>query len=195
MRDPNAPDATYEDLKKVPDNLIAQIVEGTLITMPRPATGHARVATQLSGELHGPFDRGRGGPGGWTFLIEPEIHFPRNILVPDIAGWRLERMPRPPPPETAFLTLAPDWVCEVLSPRTASIDRIQKRRVHAREKVAFMWHIEPLDRVLTAYALEGADYRELGVWGGDEDTVVRVAPFDAIELDLTTLWAPRPAEP
>ncbi len=194
MRDPNAPDATYEDLKKVPDHLIGQIVEGVLLTMPRPAIGHVRVATELSGELHGPFGRGRGGPGGWTFLVEPELHFRRNILVPDIAGWRRERMPEPPPADTAFLTLAPDWVCEVLSPRTASVDRIQKRRVYVREKVAFMWHIDPIDRVLTAYALDGADSRELGTWGGDEDTVVRVAPFDAIELDLTTLWAPRPAD-
>ena len=141
MRDPNAPDATYEDLKKVPDNLIAQIVEGVLITMSRPAAGHVRVTTELGGELHGPFGRGRGGPGGWLFMDEPELHFRRNILVPDLAGWRRERMPEPPSSDTPFLTLAPDWVCEVLSPRTASIDRIQKRRVYAREKVGFMWHI------------------------------------------------------
>jgi Uma2 family endonuclease len=135
MRDPKAPDATYEDLKKVPDNLFAQIVEGVLITMPRPALGHTQVTTELGTELNGPFGRGRGGPGGWIFMDEPEIHFSRNILVPDLAGWRRERMPERPAADAAFLTLAPDWVCEVLSPRTASVDRIQKRRVYAREKI------------------------------------------------------------
>jgi Uma2 family endonuclease len=121
-------------------------------------------------------------------MDEPELHFRRNVLVPDLAGWRRERMPQPPPSETLFLTLAPDWICEVISPSTASIDRIQKRRVSAREKVSFLWHIDPLARVLTAYALDGADYRELGSWGGDEDRLVRVAPFDALELDLPSLW-------
>lgn len=101
-------------------------------------------------------------------------------------------MPELPSASTPFLTLAPDWVCEVLSPRTASVDRVQKRRVYAREKVGHLWIIDPLERVLTAYALDGAAFRELGTWGGDEDRLVRVAPFDAIELDLTSLWAPQP---
>lgn len=195
MRDANAPDATWEDLKQVPEGQLAQIVEGVLIALPRPSVGHARVATELTGELHGPFGRGRGGPGGWVFLAEPELHFHRNILVPDLAGWRRERMPELPAADTAFLTLAPDWVCEVLSPRTASIDRVQKRRVYARERVAFLWHIDPIDRVLTAYALDGSDFRELGTGGGDEDSVVRVAPFEAMELELLSLWAPPPVQP
>lgn len=100
-------------------------------------------------------------------------------------------MPSLPPASTPFLTLAPDWVCEVLSPKTASFDRIQKRRIYARERVAFLWYVEPIERVLTAYRLEGAEYRELGTWGGEEDDRVRIAPFDAIELELKSLWAPQ----
>jgi Uma2 family endonuclease len=192
MRDAGRRDATYEDLKALPADVVGQIVEGVLIAMPRPAFGHGLVTSTLGVELGGPFGRGRGGPGGWLFIDEPELHFDRNVLVPDLAGWRRERMPTLPTADTPWLSLAPDWVCEVLSPRTASVDRVQKRRVYARERVAFLSIIDPLERVLTAYALEGANYRELGTWGGDEDSVVRVAPFDAVELDLTALWAPAP---
>ncbi|MFZ5442045.1 MAG: Uma2 family endonuclease [Myxococcota bacterium] len=185
-------DATYEQLKALPENSLGQIVEGSLVVMPRPAFGHGHVCSMLGGELHQPFSRGRGGPGGWLFINEPELHFPRNVLVPDLAGWRRERMPTLPTSDTPWLTLAPDWICEVLSPSTAAIDRVQKRRVYAREKVAFYWIIDPLERVLTAWALDGSEFRELVTWGGDEDRLVRVAPFEALELDLTVLWAPAP---
>jgi Uma2 family endonuclease len=193
MSTPPGRDATDEDLRALSPNMVGQIVEGVLVARPRPAIGHAWVTSTLGAELNGPFGRGRGGPGGWILLDAPELHFERNILVPDLAGWRRERMPALPAADTPYLTLAPDWVGEVLSPRTASIDRIQKRRVYAREKVAFLWHIDPLERLLTAYALEGAEFRELGTWGGDEDQTVRVAPFEALELELTALWAPQPA--
>lgn len=192
MRNPGQPDATYEDLRALPEHLVGQIVEGVLTALPRPTIGHAMTTSALGAELGGPFGRGRGGPGGWLILDEPELHFERNVLVPDLAGWRRARMPELPSADTPFLTLAPDWICEVLSPRTASVDRVQKRRVYERERVAFLWHIDPMERLLTAYALDGAAYRELGTWGAD-DTVVRVAPFDAIELDLALLWAPLPA--
>ena len=184
--------ATPADHDDLPDNIVGELLNGEVYLSPRPAGPHARASSALGGSLFGPFQRGRGGPGGWFILYEPELHLGEEVLVPDLAGWRRERVPELP--RTAAMTIAPDWVCEVLSPRTASVDRIQKRRVYAREKVAFMWHIDPIDRVLTAYTLDGADSRELGTWGGDEDTIVRVAPFDAIELDLTTLWAPRPAD-
>jgi Uma2 family endonuclease len=194
MRDPARKDATYEELQALPEHLVGQIVEGVLISMPRPAFGHGVVTSSLGVELGGPFGRGRGGPGGWLFLDEPELHFERNVLVPDLAGWRRERLSSVAA-DAPFLTVAPDWVCEVLSPSTASWDRVQKRRVYARERVGFLWIIDPLQRVLTAYTLEGPDFRELGTWGGEEDTVVRVAPFDAVELDLTLLWVPAPPTP
>ncbi|MFZ5443073.1 MAG: Uma2 family endonuclease [Myxococcota bacterium] len=183
--------ATYAELEALPDNVVGQLIEGVLVTTPRPSIGHATVASNLGSDLNTPFGRGRGGPGGWWFLDEPELHFDRNVLVSDLAAWRRERMPSLPPASTPFLTLAPDWVCEVLSPKTASFDRIQKRRIYAREQVSFLWYVEPIERVLTAYRLEGAEYRELGTWGGEEDDRVRIAPFDAIELELKSLWAPQ----
>lgn len=189
MRDPMH-EATYADLEALPENLVGQLIEGVLIAMPRPSIGHATVTSNLGNDLGSPFGRGRGGPGGWWFLDAPELHFGKNVLVPDLAAWRKERMPTLPPATTPFLTLAPDWVCEVLSPKTASYDRIQKRRIYAREQVGFLWYVEPVERVLTAYRHDGTEFREIGNWGGDEDDRVRVPPFDAIELELKSIWAP-----
>lgn len=195
MRDPKDKPATYGDLKALPPNMVGQIVEGVLVALPRPAVGHAAVSSALLADLGGPFGRGRGGPGGWIFLVEPELHLGADVLVPDVAAWRTERMPSLPSADTPFLTLAPDWICEVLSPSTARLDKVQKRRSYAREQVRWLWHIHPLERTLTAYEYQGPDYRELGTWGGDEDHKLRVAPFDAIELDLATFWAPLPPTP
>ncbi len=183
-------EATYADLEELPENMVGQLIEGVLIAMPRPSIGHATVTSNLGNDLGSPFGRGRGGPGGWWFLDEPELHFEKNVLVPDLAAWRKERLPTLPPATTPFLTLAPDWVCEVLSPKSASYDRIQKRRIYAREKVGFLWYVEPVERVLTAYRHDGTEFREIGNWGGDEDDRVRVPPFDAIELELKSIWAP-----
>ena len=189
MRDPKH-EATYADLEALPEHLVGQLIEGVLIGMPRPSVGHAAVTSNLGNDLGSPFGRGRGGPGGWWFLDEPELHFGKNVLVPDLAAWRKERMPTLPPATTPFISLAPDWVCEVLSPRTASYDRIQKRRIYAHEKVGFLWYVEPVERILTAYRHDGTEFREIGTWGGEEDDRVRVPPFDAIELELKGLWAP-----
>jgi len=118
MADPARRRATYEELLAVPGHLVAEIVNGELVTSPRPAPRQARAASSLGGELHGPFDRGRNGPGGWIILDEPELHLHGDVLGPDLAGWRRERMPELP--EAAAFELAPDWACEVLSPATAS---------------------------------------------------------------------------
>ena len=119
--------ATYDDLRDVPDNYVAEMFDGELYASPRPALPHARAATVLGVELGGPFDRGRNGPGGWVILDEPELHFGNDVLVPDLAGWRRGRLPELP--ADAFMTLAPDWVCEVLSPSTEAIDRRKKLRI------------------------------------------------------------------
>src|SRR3954447_24687394 len=124
--------ATYDDLLQVPEHLVAEIVDGVLITSPRPAARHAMAASALGEELGPPFKRGRGGPGGWVILDEPEIHLLDDILVPDLAGWRVERMPELVDDDPCF-TLAPDWVCEVLSLRTAKYDRADKLAIYARE--------------------------------------------------------------
>jgi Uma2 family endonuclease len=133
--------ATYADLLALPDDVIGQIVDGDLYSMPRPAIPHQLTSSNLGGELDAPFRKGRGGPGGWWFLDEPELHLGRHVLVPDLAGWRRERVPSLPP--DPYLTITPDWVCEVLSPSTARLDRIKKLRIYAEEAVGHAWLVDP----------------------------------------------------
>jgi Uma2 family endonuclease len=142
----------------------------------------------LGGELVPPFHSGRGGPGGSWIVDEPELHLGRNVLVPDLAGWRRERLPALP--REAFFTLAPDWVCEVLSPATARIDRTKKLAIYAREGVEHAWLVDPALESLEVFRRQGEAWLLVLTAGGDE--VVRAEPFDAIELELTGLWI-RPA--
>lgn len=193
MRELHRAPATLEDLKDVPEGWTGQIVDGELWALPRPAFGHGRVTSELGFELVGPFGRGRGGPGGWLILDEPELHLSADVLVPDLAGWRRERLPVDPPADTPFLTIAPDWVCEVLSPSTMRLDRVKKRRSYLREHVQWLWYIDPVSKTLEAYALTGDRYVELGAWGEGEK--VRVAPFEALELELDALWGTEPSAP
>lgn len=178
--------ATYEDLLKVPDLLIAEIIDGELITSPRPASPHARATSVIRGELD-PFDRrlgGPGGPGGWWILFEPELHVGADILVPDLAGWRRERMPVLA--NVPYFELAPDWVCEVVSPATGRNDRVRKMPIYAREHVGHVWLVDPLVRTLEVYRLEGQRWVVVSTHGGEES--VRAEPFEAIELDLSRWW-------
>ena len=180
--------ATVKDLEDVPEGWNGHLVAGELWAMPRPAFGHLRAQTELNLELGGPFGRGRGGPGGWRLLHEPELHLAGDILVPDLAGWRRERLPEDPSPDTRFFTLPPDWVCEVLSPSTGRLDRVLKREVYRREGVGWLWYLDPLERTLEALALEAGQHRLLGTWGAGQRP--RVPPFEALELDLDALWGP-----
>ena len=176
--------ATYQDLIDLPPQMVGEIIGGELYASPRPAFAHATVASELGSDLIGPFRRGRGGPGGWWILDEPELHFDEDVLVPDLAGWRRERLPDPQ--RLTFSTVAPDWACEVLSPRTRRLDRALKMGVYAREGVSWLWLLDPSTRSLEAYRLENGRWSLLGTWfDGDR---VRVEPFDAIELDLLPLW-------
>lgn len=186
MRSPSRKPATYEDLKAVPEHMMAQIIDGDLIVMPRPAAGHAIVTSNLGADLNGPFGRGKGGPGGWLILDEPELHLAADILVPDLAAWRRERLPAEIPVNQAFFTTVPDWVCEVLSPSTAAIDRVKKSRIYAREGVHWRWTIDPAGKTLEADELRSGEWARLGVWGPGEKP--RMQPFDAIELELDAWW-------
>ena len=145
--------ATYADIQALPEHLVGEILDGELIVSPRPASPHAVAASRLMIELGGPFDRGRGGPGGWTILTEPELHFGPQVMVPDLAGWRRERMPQVP--DVPFFELEPDWVCEVLSPSTARIDRSRKMRHYARARVQHVWLVDPLATTLEVFRLDG----------------------------------------
>jgi Uma2 family endonuclease len=177
--------ASYADLEALPNNLVGEIVRGVLYANPRPASPHAVAASALGEELGPPFKRGRGGPGGWVILDEPEVHLEEDVVVPDLAGWRRERMPEVP--HTAAFDLAPDWVCEVLSPSTAKLDRGEKLPVYSRERVGHVWFIDPLERYLEVLRLDGESYRIVGTHF--DDAKVRAEPFDAVELDLTVLWS------
>ena len=177
--------ARYEDLFALPETVTGQIVDGELHAHPRPATLHALAASGLGEELGPPFKRGRGGPGGWIILDEPELHLQADILVPDLAGWRRARMPETP--LAPFLALAPDWLAEVLSPSTAAFDRKKKLPVYAREGVQHVWLVDPETKTLEILRLDGETYRTASV--ASDDDKGRFEPFEAIELDLAILWA------
>lgn len=185
MAAPARKPATYEDLLAVPEHLVGEIIRGTLVTSPRPASRHARASSRLGGSLDGPFDRGKGGPGGWVILDEPELHLHGDILVPDLAGWRRTRMPEIP--DAAAFELAPDWVCEVLSPATAALDRAEKMPAYSREGVTQLWLVDPIAQTLEVFRLDRGLWTQVAAWR--DDAVVRAEPFDAIELELAALWA------
>jgi Uma2 family endonuclease len=185
MADPADRRATCEDLLQVPEHLVAEIIDGRLVTHPRPAPRHLRASSSLGGELHGPFDKGRSAPGDWWILGEPELHLGPHVLVPDLAGWRRERMPGLP--DTAWFELAPDWVWEVLSPGTASQDRAEKLPIYADQEIAHAWPIDPLLRTLEAF--ENRDGKWLLLATLKDADPVSLPPFDAVTFDLSLLWA------
>jgi Uma2 family endonuclease len=176
--------ATYEDLLKVPDHLVAELIDGELFTSPRPAPRHANVTSSLGADLNVWFQRGRGGPGGWWILDEPELHLMEQILVPDIAGWRRERLPFLP--DAPAIDIAPDWVCEVHSPSTIRFDRVRKLPVYAEQGVRYAWLINPTARTLEVLILENGRWIFAATYGGDD--VVRAEPFEAVEIELAQLW-------
>lgn len=177
--------ATYADLEALPPHVVGELIAGELFVSPRPAIPHATAAYILGSELYGPFQRGLGGPGGWFILFEPELHFGEDALVPDLAGWRRERVP-PEALKAAAMTLAPDWLCEVLSPSTAKLDRERKLDVYAREGVRHVWLLDPGVRRLEVFRLEDRRYCLLGTHEGE--ATVRAEPFEALALQLRVLW-------
>jgi Uma2 family endonuclease len=177
-------DELYEAYLRVPPHQHAEIVHGTLYVMSRPAPKHANAASVLGAELGAPFQRGRGGPGGWWILFEPELHFGEDVLVPDIAGWRRERMPGMP--DEAYFTLAPDWVCEVLSPHNERHDRLRKMPVYARGDVRHAWLVDPLDRTVEVLRLEAGKWTSVTTYRKDQ--IIKAEPFEAVEIDLLPVW-------
>lgn len=176
--------ARYEDLFTLPENRVGEIIAGTLHSSPRPAPGHAQASSVLGADLGSPFGRGHGGPGGWWILDEPELHLHDDVLVPDLAGWQRTRLPALP--KTAWFEIAPDWVCEVLSPTTARTDRALKLPLYAAARVSHCWLIDPDTRTLEAYANQDGHWLLLGTWA-DKDQAA-IDPFAAITLDLAGLW-------
>ncbi len=179
-------EALFDEYCALPAHQHAEIIDGTLYVSRRPSPHQTNTTSVLGGELNGAFQRGRGGPGGWWILFEPELHLvPLEPLVPDLAGWRVERMPTLP--ETAYFSLAPDWVCEVLSRSTESVDRNKKLPLYAAHGVRHVWLIDPIARTLEVHTL-GDDHRWRDVRVHEGNVRVRAEPFAAIELDLAALW-------
>jgi Uma2 family endonuclease len=180
--------ATWDDLSRTPDDgRVYEILDGELEAAPRPAPAHNRAQALLSFEIAGPYDRGRGGPGGWWILIEPDVMLERHqSVVPDLAGWTRARLPdlaseRP-------ITTVPDWICEVVSPADRGRDRVRKADLYLRTGVPHYWILDPAERTLEAFEAQDGRWLRGGAWT-DGDTP-RVAPFDAIELDVAGLFLP-----
>lgn len=189
------PGPSYADIEALPPNVVGEILAGELVVSPRPATPHARASSTL-GFLLGPaFELGTSGPGGWHILDEPELSLGVDPgfdpVVPDLAGWRVETLPEVP--SVAQMKVAPDWVCEVLSPRTQRADRVLKLPFYGRAGVAHVWLVDPVAETLEVYENRGGAWFLAGAHS--EDDVVRAVPFDAVPLALSWLWGRKPPEP
>jgi Uma2 family endonuclease len=177
--------ATYQDVIDAPENMVAEILDGDLFLSPRPAPKHAFSTSLLSATLITTFGRRKGGLGGWLILVEPELHIGPDVVVPDLAGWKRERIPRPP--KEAHFRKAPDWACEVLSRSTEKIDRTRKLRIYAREGVSYVWFVDPVRRTVEIRERQGIGWLEPIILRDHHETV-RAAPFEALEIDLSELW-------
>lgn len=187
MSDPIRRPADWSDLAALPEGVKAEVVGGELVTAPRPRPAHGRAQAILSSNLAGPFDLGRGGPGGWWILIEPDVRLGENDIVsPDVVGWRRSRMPSFP--EERPIEVVPDWVCEVASPSSVRRDRTVKSDLYLTAGVAWYWLLDPEERTLEAFVLRQGRWSRLGAWS-DGDRVA-VEPFDEVEMEISAFFPP-----
>jgi hypothetical protein len=176
--------ATYQDVLDAPPHMVAEIIRGALHLQPRPRPRHSRSIKALSVKIAGPFDVDGGGPGGWEILIEPELHLGDAVVVPDLAGWRRERLPVLP--DAVGITVVPDWVCEVLSPATRTLDLTDKRDLYREQGVAHLWLVDPEARTLEAFGLRDGLWVLTAALAGE--AAVAVPPFEAAPFGLGVLW-------
>ena len=185
MNVPAQKKATYDDLYGLPENMNGEIIDGELIASPRPSRRHGYTSASLTAKVIPEYQfREGGGPGGWVIMDEPEISFGDNIIVPDIAGWKRERFPVEE--DHNWISVVPDWVCEIVSPRSASIDRIRKMGLYAAHGVPYYWIIDPISKTLEVYENENSRWLVIGLFAGND--TVRVLPFHESEIDLSSLW-------
>jgi Uma2 family endonuclease len=182
--------ATYDDLYSVPENMIGEIINGELVVTPRPSRKHVFTTTALGNELGPPYQFRRGGPGGWVILIEPEVGLGEHIMVPDLAGWKEERYPDEEPHN--WISVVPDWICEVLSSGTRRRDRMEKMPIYAQYKVPHFWMVDPVDETLEVFRLKEGEWVVAGLFA--ENAKVRAEPFTEIEINLNDLWRVARAE-
>jgi Uma2 family endonuclease len=193
--DPARKLATFADLAALPDDARAEVVDGAIVTPPPPLPEHGRVQRSIGAFIGRPFDddHGRGGPGGWWILSEVDVQLAdHDVVRPDVVGWRRERLPRPWGQRP--VVVAPDWVCEIVSPSKPAFDRVRKRRLYAKYGVPFYWIVDPAARTVEALRHDAAlgEWREVGAY--DDDSLARIAPFEAVELEVGRLFPPLPEE-
>ena len=177
--------AVYADLYALPENVTGEIIDGDLHALPRPHSRHVKSTSILTGELVPPYYFGRGGgPGGWEILVEPEVMLGENLLVPDLSGWKKERLPKLP--KTNWIGVTPDWICEILSPNTKKHDRIKKMPIYSQFGVKHAWLLDPVERTLEVFRLEKGHWLAIGYH--DEYDRVRAEPFIEVEINLPDLW-------
>lgn len=188
---------TYKDLMEAPDHMIAEILDGALHLSPRPTAAHALALSHVTMDVGQPFGRGRGGPGGWWILAEPELwlgpptRLRETVAVPDVAGWLRTRLPELP--DAVGIALRPDWICEVLSPSSVRRDRVVKRAVYAEAGVPWLWWLDPAARTLEILELRQGEYTVIDGFSGEQ--TIRARPFDAVPLPLQEWWAAPPVAP
>ncbi|MBF0119048.1 MAG: Uma2 family endonuclease [Desulfobacterales bacterium] len=188
MLTPIKTNANYEDLYTIPENMIGEIIDGELYAMPRPSYRHSNAASIIGWQIIGPYRFGIGGPGGWIILDEPEIKFSESksdTVVPDLAGWKKERMPELP--KKNWTSIAPDWICEVLSPKTNKHDRKKKMPIYAKFGVSFLWLVNPIEKTLEIFKLASGKWSLLDFFSDDDKACAE--PFHDIEIELKNFWA------
>ncbi len=192
---PPKPRATYQDVLNAPENMVAEVLDGELHLMPRPKRRHIRTASGLGAFLFTAFDAGVNGPGGWTIIREPELHLgpEPDILVPDLGGWRDGRLADDGENDDPFITVVPDWVCEILSPGTLRIDRMKKMPIYARERVPHVWLCDPREKTVEVFRLGATNYTLVGTFGGDEALVAE--PFEALGIPPAIVWPNKGSAP
>ena len=177
--------ATYEDLLDVPDSLVAEIVDGgARDQFPARHSTRGCVSRFRARCIQCSMPRWR-NPGGWVILFEPELHIVGRDPRP--RHRRLASGTHAHPPRCGVHRDFADWVCEVLSPATAALDRTRKMRHYARAGVSHLWLLDPQPETLEVFRLDGDSWRLVTSVAGAVQIAAK--PFDAIEMNLARIWA------
>lgn len=189
MADPARRRATYADLAALPEGTRAEVIGGELHTSPAPLPRHSKAEGAIRRFVGGPYDDDDGarGAGGWWNFLEVDVELATHDIVrPDISGWRRDRLPDPGTERP--IHVAPDWVCEVLSPSTASLDRGSKRELYAAHRVGHYWLVDPDARIIEVF--ENADGRWVLVGTYHAGQTAALPPFVEVEIPLGRLFLP-----